>query len=105
GANRQFSNALAGGGEDGVGDSRGERRHSRFSDSASGCFTRSDMDLDHRHFVDPQHGIVVKITLLHAALVDGDGAIKRGAKTVDNATLHLRYHLIRVYVHSAVDGA
>ena len=63
------------------------------------------MDLDHRHFVDSQHGIVVEITLLHAALVDGDGAIKHSAETVDDAALHLRYHLIRVYVHSAVDGA
>src|SRR5207249_11763994 len=96
GANRQFSNALAGGGEDGVGNSRGERRHRRLSDSARGCFARSDVDLDDRHFVDPQHGIVVEVALLHAALVDGDGAIKRGAETVDDAALHLRYHLIRV---------
>src|SRR5437588_868707 len=53
GPNRQFSNALAGGGEDGVGNSRGERRHTRLSDSARGCFARSDVDLDDRHFVDP----------------------------------------------------
>src|SRR5207253_3185871 len=105
GPNRQFSNALAGGGEDGIGNSRGERWHTRLSNSARRGLARNDVDLYDRHFVDPQHGIVVEVALLHAALVDGDGAIKRGAETIDDAALHLRYHLIRVYVHAAVDGA
>jgi hypothetical protein len=68
GSDRQFPDALAGAGEDGVTYRRREGRHTGFSDTAGWLVARHDVDLNHWHFIHSQHRIIVEVALLHLPL-------------------------------------
>ena len=63
------------------------------------------MHLDHRHFGEAQHPVVVEIALLHPALVDPDLTPQRGGETVHDRALHLRFDDARVHDRPAVHRA
>ena len=54
-ADGQAADPLAGGGEDGVGHGRGNRRHAGLADAAHLVRAGHDVDFHGRHFVHAQH--------------------------------------------------
>src|SRR3989442_1204706 len=58
-----------------------------------------------RHLGNPQHRIVVEVTLRHASVLDRDRALQCRGKPEHDAALHLRFDRTRIHVHTAVDGA
>jgi hypothetical protein len=60
------------------------------------------VDLDLRHFIDPQHPVIVKIALAHAALVDADVAIERRSQPKNQAALQLGDHGIRIHDNARI---
>src|ERR1700735_3986152 len=75
----------------------GRGRGSGFANAARGFSALDDMHFDLRHFIDSQHAVIVKITLLHAALLDADVAVQSRGQSEYHATLQLRDHSIRIY--------
>src|SRR5580698_7102037 len=73
----QFSERDARGGIDRVSQRRRSGRHAGFAD-ATRCLAALDhMHIDRRCLIDAQHAIIVKVGLLHPAILDGDLAVKR----------------------------
>src|SRR5882724_6258320 len=82
-ADGQASEALAGGGEDGVARRRSDDRQARFTDAGGVFRALRDVHFDLRSLVDARHLVVVEIGLLDAAAIDGDGVVQRGGEAVD----------------------
>lgn len=62
------------------------------------------MNLDRRHFVDPQHVIAVEIAFDDPALVERDLRFQDRTKSKADASLHLCAHLIGINRHAAING-
>ena len=69
--------ALAGCGEDGVGDGRADRSDPRLANAGGRVARRNDMDLDPRHVVDAQDLVAVEVGLLDLAFLQRDRARQR----------------------------
>src|SRR5713226_2402293 len=104
-ANRQLADALTGGGEDGIGHRGRGTGNARLADPARLLCAGHDMHLDLRRLVDAQHGIVMKIALLHAAIGKREFAIERRRQPEDHRALHLRFDDVGVDRPAAVHGA
>src|ERR1700691_5594201 len=78
---RQRTDALAGGGEDRVAQSRRKRRYRRLTDAAPEIAARHNHGLDPWRVGHAQHLVVVEVRLLDAAVLDGDLASKRRAQS------------------------
>lgn len=52
----------------------------------------NEVNLDRRHLIDPQHGVIVKVRLLNDAVLQRDFAVERGAKTERDAATRLFSH-------------
>src|SRR6266480_1583282 len=79
-ADRQPPNALAGGREDRVAESRGEGRQPRLADAARRHIdpVRDDPDMSNRRrLVDAQELEAVEVVLLHASILEADLAVPR----------------------------
>jgi hypothetical protein len=63
------------------------------------------MHFDRRRLIDPQHAIVVEVSLLYAAFVDGNRAVERGRQPEDKTALELRDHAIRIDRDSGIHRA
>ncbi len=63
------------------------------------------MNLDRRHFVDPQHAIAVEIALDDLAFVERDLRFQDCTKPESDASLHLCANLIGVHGHAAINSA
>ena len=70
---------LAGGGGNGIGDSRRQRRHTRFADAGRIRVAADDRDLDRRHLCDPQHQPITE--------ADAHTYLAHDLQTALNATL------------------
>jgi hypothetical protein len=87
---RQLSEALAGGGEDRIGEGGGDQRSTGLAHSARQLRTLDDVDLDGRRLIDAQDLVRVEIGLLDTAVLDCDLAIERRRDAEDNRALDLR---------------
>src|SRR5207245_3292243 len=74
---RQPAQALARGGEDGVGHRGRYGRHAGLADSAGPLRARDDVHLDRRRLVHPQRRVIVEVRLLHLALAQRDRVVQR----------------------------
>src|SRR5215472_555511 len=63
------------------------------------------MHFDRRGLVDPQHAKVVEVGLLHAAVLERHFAPERAADSENDAAFDLCLDRVRVYNHTAIDGA
>src|SRR5665213_315035 len=86
---REFSQALAGGGEDGVGHGGRDGRHGSFPYASGVVVGFHYVHVYPRHFIDSQNVVGVEVALLDAAFVDGDFAFKGGRETEDDAAFDL----------------
>src|SRR5206468_11506341 len=102
---RQLPDPFPGRREDRVAHGRRDRRRPGLSDAPLRVGARHDVHLDHRHFGEAQHPVVVEIALLHPALVDPDLTPQRGGETVHDRALHLRFDDARVHDRPAVHRA
>ncbi len=66
---------------------------------------RYDMDIEQGQLIQPQHPVVVEVTLLHPTAAERDVAPKCGRKSVHDAALKLRFDDARIDGLSAVDDA
>src|SRR5690606_9212215 len=65
---------------DRVRDGRRDRRHSELTDAARRRLARHDLHHDLGHLVDAQDRMVVEVALYHAAVLELDLAVQRGAE-------------------------
>ena len=63
------------------------------------------MNLDRRHFVDPQHVVAIEIALHDPAVVERDLRFQNRTKSEADTSLHLCAHLIGINRNAAIDGA
>src|ERR1700687_4642399 len=102
---RQLPDSLPGRREDRVGDSRGGDRRPRLADPSGLLAVAHQIDFDRRRLVYPKHANVVKVRLLHPAVLERDLAIEGAADSEDDSALDLRFHGLRVPHAAAVDCA
>src|SRR6266852_6766692 len=96
--------ALSGRGKNGVAHGGGGYRQSGF-DNAGGVFlARHDVNFRSRSLVDARHLVVVEIGLLDAAILDRDGVVQSGRKTVDGGAFDLRADAVRIDGTAAIHG-
>ena len=88
-----------------VGHRRSDRRNAWFADASRRRRGFDDVNLDRRHFVDPQHVIAVEIAFDDPALVERDLRFQDRTKSKADASLHLCAHLIGINRDAAIDGA
>ena len=84
----QSADALPGSGEDRVANGRSNGRNRRFADASRIVIRLHNHHVNLRHLTDPHHVVLIEIGLLHAPLIDGDGALQSG-QSVNNAALDL----------------
>ena len=63
------------------------------------------LDMHRRHVAIARHNVIIEIRLLYRTIFDADPLVERQSDAVDDATLGLRHHVIRLHGHAAVDGA
>src|SRR5579862_2425229 len=95
-ADRQRSQALARGGEDGGTHRRRHRRYAGLADAAGLGVAREKVNVELRHLVQTQHSVTVEVALFYAPVVQGNLAPQRGREPVDDATLYLRFDDARI---------
>src|SRR5262245_16442024 len=66
----QLPNALAGRGEDGIGQRGPRDGGARFADSSRGFQVAHQVHFDGRRFVDPQHANIVEVGLFHPPVLE-----------------------------------
>src|SRR5437867_365941 len=93
---RQRPHALPSGCEQRVAKRRGDRREWLFADPAPPAATLQDDRLDARHLRHAEHLVVVEIALYHAAILDRDVAVERGAQSEDDCALRLLFNRQRI---------
>src|SRR6185312_4635473 len=86
---RQLPHSLARRGKDRIRNCRSDRRHAGLSDATGILRARHDVYFDHGRIVDPNDVVPVEVALLHAAFVDRDLPLERGAEAIDDRTAHL----------------
>ena len=99
----QFTDALPSDGKDGIGDGRGNTRHTWFADASGLLAVLHDVNLNLWRFVDAQHRIVVKITLPHAPVLIGEFVEPCGRQPENYAALRLRFDDAGIYILPAVN--
>src|ERR1700685_3445024 len=102
---RQRSQTLPRGGEDGIAERGCHRRNAGLPNATGLCIARQDVDVECRRLMEPQHTVIVEITLLYAAAAQRDVAPQRGRKSIDDAALELRFDDARIDGLSAIDDA
>src|SRR5262245_37504237 len=95
-AQRQFADAFAGGGEDGVGERRRGGRNRRLADAADGASAVGRTYLDHRSLAETQGFVGIEIRLLGHAVLIGQFAIDGVTESPDDAALNLILEILRV---------
>src|SRR3989442_11651411 len=103
--NRQSTNSFSGGGEYRVAYCGSNRRNSRLAAAGWRFGAGHDVYFHVGHLVDAKHVIIIEITLLHAAAIDGDLALESSRESVHNAALHLSFNRGRIDDAATVDGA
>src|SRR5580693_1873174 len=105
-ADRQATDALASGGEDGVAQRRCEGWKPRLADPARRHVDARGDDVhisDRRRFVDAKHAITVVVALLDAALLEGDLAIERETHSHHRSAFDLRANPLGIGGEAAID--
>src|SRR5882724_8625655 len=96
--------ALSGRSKNGVADGRGHHRQTGLADAARIFLAHHDMDFRLRSLFDAWHSVIVKVGLLDAALLDGDGVMQSGGQAVDGGAFDLRADAIWIDGPSAIHG-
>src|SRR3984957_7432745 len=105
GKNRQFPQTFTRDGKNRVGNGRHNRRRAGFTYSAGRRLAGHDIHFHHRHFVDTKYVVMVEIALLHAAVVESNGAFQRSAQAINDAALDLGNHTRRIHHVAAIHRA
>src|SRR5438067_2239084 len=77
---RQRAHALANRCKNCIAERGCDHRDRRLADTAPEPATRNENAFNLRHLRDPQHGIVVKIGLLNASILDRDLSVERSSE-------------------------
>src|SRR4029434_7031967 len=93
---RQLADALASGGEDGVGERGRGRRNWRLPDAADGAAVVDRAYLDHRRLVETQGLVGIEVRLLGHAVLVSQFAIDGVAESPDDAALDLVLEILGV---------
>src|SRR6266403_3860717 len=104
GSNRKTAQALSGRGENGVAHGRRHHRQSRLADSSRLFLAHHHVDFRLGRVFDARHLVVVKVGLLDAAILDGDGVMHSGGQAVDGGAFDLRADAIWIDGPSATHG-
>src|SRR5262249_50915259 len=64
-----------------------------------------NFDMHRRHVAIARYEVIVKIRLLHRAISDADAFSERQPDAVDDATLRLCDHIVRLHRRTAINGA
>src|SRR6266700_71981 len=88
-----------------VGHRGSDWRNAGFANAGRRSGGFDDVNLDGRHFVDPQHVVAVEIALDNLALIERDLGFHDCTKSEADAAFHLRANLIGIHRRAAIDGA
>ncbi len=102
---RRTPDPLPRGREEGVGDRGRDGGHARLAQPARLLPARNDVDLDPRHLIKAEEGVVVEVALLHAPALEGDLAMQGRGEPEGDRALDLGRDRIGVHDLAAVDGA
>src|SRR5229473_423295 len=99
---RQLPDTLAGCCEDGIGQRGCGDGRRRFPEPARRFQVPHQINFDLRRLVDAQDANVMKVRLLHPAVLERHLAVQGAADSEDDSTLGLRFHRVRVHDSAAV---
>lgn len=102
-AEGHFAEALAGGGEDGVGDGGAGDEDSGFAEAVGLVVALDEVGFKRGGFGHAEKTVVVQVLLLDCAVADGDGFFEDGAESEEHAALELVARAVGVDDLSAVD--
>src|SRR4029077_12363339 len=106
GTNGQPPDTLAGGRKDGVADGGGGRRNSGFAAASGRLGAGHDVHVDGgRGIAQAEDFVVVEVTLVDAAVRDGDFTLESLRQAEVHGALHLGFDPERVDGQAAIDGA
>jgi len=99
----QRAQAHAGGRENGIAESGRRDRGAQFPEAPRRLLARDPIHLHGGYLVHAQVPVVMKVALLHGTILQGDGAVERGAQAEQHAALHLRLGRTRIDDDAAID--
>ena len=103
-AEGHFAEALAGGGEDGVGDGGTGDEDAGFAEAVGLVVAFDEMGFERRGFGDAEDAVVVEVLLLDCAVADGNGFFEDRAEGKEHAAFELMARAVGVDDLAAVDG-
>src|SRR6266540_3199013 len=101
----QATYARAGGGEDGVGQRRGDHRRRGLAGAGRRLGALHHVHLDVRHLVHPENLVVLEVLLVEGAVTDRPALLERGAEAEEQPALELGAHAVGIDHEAAVHRA
>ena len=102
-AEGHFAEALASGGEDGVGDGGAGDEDSGFAQAVGLVVPLDEVGFERRGFGHAEEAVIVKVLLLAGAVADGDGLFENRAEGKEHAAFELVTSAVGVDDLAAVD--